>query len=69
MICPPATSKAVARWPRRGLVVVAATSCRNNKVQMIKIDPKTLQCARFNQENQEKACQTEKQNLPLQLVL
>jgi hypothetical protein len=37
MVCPPATSKAGARWPICGLVVVATTSCRNNKVQMIRL--------------------------------
>jgi hypothetical protein len=36
MVCPPATSEAGARWPRFGLVVVATTSCRDNKVQMIR---------------------------------
>jgi hypothetical protein len=36
MVCPPANSEAGARWPRRGLVVVATTSCRDNKVQMIR---------------------------------
>jgi hypothetical protein len=36
MVCPPATSEAGARWPRRGLVVVATTSCRDNKVHMIR---------------------------------
>jgi hypothetical protein len=36
IVCPPATSEAGARWPRRGLVVVATTSCRDNKVQMIR---------------------------------
>jgi hypothetical protein len=39
MICPPATSEAGARWPRLGLVVVATTSCRDNKVQMIRPKP------------------------------
>jgi hypothetical protein len=29
-------SEAGARWPGFGLVVVATTSCRNNKVQMIR---------------------------------
>jgi hypothetical protein len=32
---PPCT-EAGARWPRFGLVVVATTSCRDNKVQMIR---------------------------------
>jgi hypothetical protein len=36
MVCPPATSEAEARWPRFGLVVVATTSRRNNKDQMIR---------------------------------
>jgi hypothetical protein len=36
MVCPPATSEAGARRPRRGLVVVATTSRRDNKVQMIR---------------------------------
>jgi hypothetical protein len=36
MVCPPATSEAKARWPRFGLVVVATTSRRNNKDQMIR---------------------------------
>jgi hypothetical protein len=36
MVCSPATSEAGARWPRIGLVVVATTSCRDNKVQMIR---------------------------------
>jgi hypothetical protein len=36
MVCPPAASEAGSRWPRRGLVVVATTSCRDNKVQMIR---------------------------------
>jgi hypothetical protein len=36
MYCPPATSEAEARWPRFGLVVVATTSRRNNKDQMIR---------------------------------
>jgi hypothetical protein len=36
MVCPPATSEAGARWPRFGLVVVATTSRRYNKVQMIR---------------------------------
>jgi hypothetical protein len=36
MVCPPATSEAGARWPRRGVVVVVTTSCRDNKVQMIR---------------------------------
>jgi hypothetical protein len=36
MVCPSATSNAGARWPRCGLVVVAKTSCRDNKVQMIR---------------------------------
>jgi hypothetical protein len=33
---PPATSKAGARWPRFSLIVIATTSCRDNKVQMIR---------------------------------
>jgi hypothetical protein len=36
MVCPPATSEAGARWPRFGLVVVATTSRRDNKDQMIR---------------------------------
>jgi hypothetical protein len=36
MVCPPATSEAGARWPRFGLIVVATTSRRDNKVQMIR---------------------------------
>jgi hypothetical protein len=36
MVCPPATSEAGARWTRFGLVVVATTSRRDNKVQMIR---------------------------------
>jgi hypothetical protein len=36
MVCPPATSEAGARWPRFVLVVVATTTRRNNKVQMIR---------------------------------
>jgi hypothetical protein len=36
MVCPPATSEAGARCPRFGLVVVATTSCCDNKVQMIR---------------------------------
>jgi hypothetical protein len=32
----PATSEAGARWPISGLVVVATTSCRDNKIQMIR---------------------------------
>jgi hypothetical protein len=36
MVCPPTTSEAEARWPRFGLVVVAATSRRDNKDQMIR---------------------------------
>jgi hypothetical protein len=36
MVCPPATFEAEARWPRRGLVVAATTSCHDNKVQMIR---------------------------------
>jgi hypothetical protein len=36
MVCPPATSEAGARWPRIGLVVVATTTHRDNKVQMIR---------------------------------
>jgi hypothetical protein len=36
MVCPPATSEAKARWPRFGLVVVATTSRRDNKDQMIR---------------------------------
>jgi hypothetical protein len=32
----PATSEAGAKWPRIGLVVVATTSLRDNKVQMIR---------------------------------
>jgi hypothetical protein len=38
MVCPPAaaTSEAEARWPRFGLVVVATTSRRDNKDQMIR---------------------------------
>jgi hypothetical protein len=32
----PATFEAGGRWPRRGLVVVATTCCRDNKVQMIR---------------------------------
>jgi hypothetical protein len=36
MVCPPATCEAGARWSRFGLVVVATTSRRNNKVQMIR---------------------------------
>jgi hypothetical protein len=36
MVCPPATSEAEARWPRFGLVVIATTSRRNNKDQMIR---------------------------------
>jgi hypothetical protein len=35
-VCYPATSGAGVRWPRIGLVVVATTSCRDNKVQMIR---------------------------------
>jgi hypothetical protein len=34
-VCPPATSEAESRWPRFGLVVVATTSRRDNKDQMI----------------------------------
>jgi hypothetical protein len=36
MVCPPATSEAEARRPRFGLVVVATTSRRDNKDQMIR---------------------------------
>jgi hypothetical protein len=36
MVCPPATSEAEARWPRFGLVVIATTSRRDNKDQMIR---------------------------------
>jgi hypothetical protein len=36
MVCPSATSEAEARWPRFGLVVVATTSRRDNKDQMIR---------------------------------
>jgi hypothetical protein len=36
MVCPPATSEAKARWPIFGLVVVATTSRRDNKDQMIR---------------------------------
>jgi hypothetical protein len=36
MVCSSATSEAEARWPRFGLVVVATTSRRDNKVQMIR---------------------------------
>jgi hypothetical protein len=36
MVCLPVTSEAGARWPRFGLVVVAATNRRHNKVQMIR---------------------------------
>jgi hypothetical protein len=36
MVCPPTTSEAGARWPRIGFVVVATTSRRDNKVQMIR---------------------------------
>jgi hypothetical protein len=36
MVCPPATSEDEARWPRFGLVVVATTSRRDNKDQMIR---------------------------------
>jgi hypothetical protein len=36
MVCLPATSEARARWPRFGLVVVATTSRRDNKDQMIR---------------------------------
>jgi hypothetical protein len=36
MVCPPATSEAEARWSRFGLVVIATTSRRDNKVQMIR---------------------------------
>jgi hypothetical protein len=36
MVCPPATSEAGARWQRFSLVVVATTSCCDNKVQMIR---------------------------------
>jgi hypothetical protein len=35
-VCPTATSEAEARWPRFGLVVVATTSRRDNKDQMIR---------------------------------
>jgi hypothetical protein len=35
-VCLPATSEAGARWPRFCLVVVATTSRRDNKVQMIR---------------------------------
>jgi hypothetical protein len=35
-VCLPATSEAGARWRRFGLVGVATTSCRDNKVQMIR---------------------------------
>jgi hypothetical protein len=40
MVCPSATSKAEARWLRFGLVVVATTSRRDDKDQMIR--PLTL---------------------------
>jgi hypothetical protein len=36
MVYPSATSKAEARWLRFGLVVVATTSRRDNKDQMIR---------------------------------
>jgi hypothetical protein len=36
MVCPPPNSEAGALWPRFGLVVVATTSRRDNKVQMIR---------------------------------
>jgi hypothetical protein len=36
MVCFPATSEAGARWSRFGLVVVATTNRRDNKVQMIR---------------------------------
>jgi hypothetical protein len=36
MVCPSATSEAEARWPRFGSVVVATTSRRDNKDQMIR---------------------------------
>jgi hypothetical protein len=36
MVFPPATSEAGARWPKFGLVVVATTCRRDNKVQMIR---------------------------------
>jgi hypothetical protein len=36
MVCPSATSKAEARWLRFGLVVVATTSRRDDKDQMIR---------------------------------
>jgi hypothetical protein len=36
MVYPTATSEAEARWPRFGLVVVATTSRRGNKDQMIR---------------------------------
>jgi hypothetical protein len=36
MVCPSATSKAEARWLRFGLVVVATTSRRDDKNQMIR---------------------------------
>jgi hypothetical protein len=36
MVCPSATSEAEARWPRFGLVVVATTSRRDDKDQMIR---------------------------------
>jgi hypothetical protein len=36
MVCLPATSEAGVRWPRIGLVVVATTSRRDSKVQMIR---------------------------------
>jgi hypothetical protein len=35
-VCLPATSEAGARWPRIGLVIVATTSRRDKKVQMIR---------------------------------
>jgi hypothetical protein len=36
MVCPSATSETEARWPIFGLVVVATTSRRDNKDQMIR---------------------------------
>jgi hypothetical protein len=48
MVCPSATSEAEARWPRFGLVVVATTSRRDSKDQMIRPLVYTLAPLRSN---------------------
>jgi hypothetical protein len=52
MVCPPATSEAGARWPRFGLVVVATTNRRDNKVQMIR----TIVVESWRQQQLSKRC-------------